>query len=319
MKKVSLISLLTFLVMVMAAFYLPVASLADDATSDNTTTDNETGTVTPVIEEPEPTLISEPEPVPADNITLYTEFPTLEVVATGSFQFNVTMNYKGQIERVFDLKTSAPAGWDVYIQPQYEAGKRISSITIDSSYSGMTKSITAMVSTPVYPPPDPGEYKILLQAVSGNVSGSVELIAKITAKYSLQSVPLHELYNTSALSGKDNIYSIQVTNLGSAQIDNITFDSTHPEGWEIKFAPEKLELLKTSDPKVIDVNIKPPPKTVAGDYMITLRVSGKQASADKMDIRVTVKTPTIWGWVGVIIIIVVVAGLFVIFIRFGRR
>jgi uncharacterized membrane protein len=46
---------------------------------------------------------------------------------------------------------------------------------------------------------------------------------------------------------------------------------------------------------------------------------GKQASADKMVMRVTVETPTIWGWVGVIIIIIVVAGLIGIFMRFGRR
>jgi uncharacterized membrane protein len=315
MKIVSCISFLTCLVIVLSVICLPVVTLADEGTSDNATTTNETTTVTPVPEEPEP----EPIPIQADNITLSTEFPKLEAIATGSFQFNVTMNYKGQIDRVFDLKASAPSGWDVYIQPQYESGKRISSISIDSSYSGMTKSITTVVSTPSYPPPDPGEYKILVQAVSGNVSGSIELVAKITAQYSLQSVPLNQLYNTSVQSGKDNIYSIEVTNLGSAPIENITFDSTHPDGWEIKYTPDKLEALKTGDPKVIDVNIKPPAKTVAGDYMITLRVSGKQASADKMDIRVTVKTSTIWGWVGVIIIIIVVAGLFVVFMRFGRR
>lgn len=280
--------------MVCSALYLPFTALAQDEET-------------------------EPEPVPTDNITLETEFPKLEAVAVGSFQFNVTLNYKGQIERVFDFKTSAPAGWDVYIQPQYETGKRISSITIDSSYSGTSKSITAVVNTPSYPPPDPDEYKILLEVVSGEVSGSIELTAKITAKYTLSAFPLHELYNMSATSGKDNIYSIQVTNSGSAPIENITFDSTHPEGWEITFAPEKLETLDTSNPRAIDVNISPPPKAVAGDYMITLRVSGKQASADKMDIRVTVETPTIWGWVGVIIIIVVVAGLFVVFMRFGRR
>ena len=80
-----------------------------------------------------------------------------------------------------------------------------------------------------------------------------------------------------------------------------------------------MDTLKTSDPQSVDVNIKPPPKTVAGDYMITINVSGKEATADKMDIRVTVKTPTIWGWVGVIVIVIVVAGLFVIFMRFGRR
>jgi uncharacterized membrane protein len=300
MKMVRFISLLTCLVMAISVLCLPIAALAQD-------------------EEPEPTPVAEPEPEPEDSITLSTEFPKLEAIAAGSFQFNVTLNYKGGINRVFDLKTSAPSGWDVYIQPQYESGKRISSISIDSSYSGMSKSITAVVSSPSYPPPDPGEYKVLVEAVSGNVSGSIELAAKITAKYTLSAVPLHELYNTSAQSGKDNIFSIQVTNLGSAQIDNVIFDSTHPEGWEIKYTPDKLDSIKTSDPKVVDVNIKPPPKTVAGDYMITLRVSGKQASADRMDIRVTVKTPTIWGWVGVIIIVIVVAGLFVIFMRFGRR
>jgi uncharacterized membrane protein len=300
MKMVRFISLLTCLVILLSALCLPVAVLGQD-------------------EEPEPTPVAEPEPVPEDSITLSTEFPELEAIATGSFQFNVNMNYKGGIDRIFDLKTSAPSGWDVYIQPQYETGKRISSISIDSSYSGMSKSITAVISTPTYPPPDPGEYKILLQAVSGNVTGSIELVAKITAKYSLSSVPVNQMYNTSALSGKDNIFSIQVSNLGSAPIENITFDSTHPDGWEIKFTPDKLDNLKTSDPKVIDVNIKPAPKTVAGDYMISLHVSGNQASADKMDIRVTVKTPTIWGWVGVILIVIVVAALFAVFMRFGRR
>ncbi len=325
MKRVGFISLLTLLVVVLSAFYLPIVTLADDESSANTTSNNETTvtnnetTTTPPVTSPTPTPTSEPEPEP-DSMTLETEFPKLEAVATGSFQFNVTMNYKGKEERVFDLKASAPSGWDVYIQPQYESGKRISSITIaGSSFSSTSKSITAVISSPTYPPPDPGEYKILVEAVSGDISGSIELVAKIKARYGLSAVPLHDRYNTSAVSGKDNIYSIQVSNSGSDSIDNITFDSTHPEGWEITFTPDKLEELDTDDPTVIDVNITPAPKTVAGDYMIILRVSGKQASAEAMDIRVTVKTPTIWGWVGVIIIIIVIIGLFVVFMRFGRR
>ena len=36
-------------------------------------------------------------------------------------------------------------------------------------------------------------------------------------------------------------------------------------------------------------------------------------------IRVTVLTPTIWGWVGVIIVVLVVIGLMVMFWRLGRR
>jgi uncharacterized repeat protein (TIGR01451 family) len=309
MKTVRYISFLTCLVLALSALWLPISAFTADGSSGST--GNTTTTTTP----PTTTL----ETTPADSITLSTDYPKLEAVAAGSLQFNVNMDYKGGIDRVFDLKTSAPSGWDVYIQPQYETGKKISSITVQSSYSGMSKQITAVITAPSYPVPDPGEYKVLLQATSGNVTGSIELITKITAKYAVSAAPKNQLYNTNALAGKNNIYSIELNNMGTAPITNITFTSIHPDGWEIKFSPDKVESMKTSDQKTVDVNIKPPPKTVAGDYMISLQVSGKEASAEKMDIRVTVQTPTIWGWVGVIIIIIVVAGLFVIIMRFGRR
>jgi uncharacterized membrane protein len=321
MKTVKCISLLTCLVIVLTLLCLPVAGLADDnATSDNVTSDNVTSdNITPTVTPEEVTTEPEPTPVPADNITLTTDYTRLDAVATGSFSFNVNLDYKGQIDRDFDLKATVPSGWDVYMQPQYETGKKISTINIQSSYSGMSKQITLVATPPSYPIPDPGDYKILMQATSGNVTGSIELVARITAKYALYAVPVNQLYNTSVQAGKDNIYSIELSNTGSASMDNIVFSSSHPDGWEVIYTPDKLDTLNASDKKTIDVDIKPPPKTVAGDYMISLTISGKQASADKIDVRVTVRTPTIWGWVGVIIILVVVVGLFFLIMRFGRR
>ena len=304
------ISWLTVLVLAITVLIVPIAALAQN---------------TPQGGQPQSFLADDnvttpaPPPTPADNITLSTDYPTLSAIATGSFSFNVNMNYLGGIQRVFDLKTTVPSGWNATIQPQYETGKTISSISIDSSYSGTTKSVTVAVTAPTYPTPDPGDYKILFQAISGNVTGSIELVARITAKYELQTVPTNQLYNTTALAGRDNIFSIQLTNLGTASIDTIAFTSTHPDGWEIKFTPDKMDSLTAADPKNVDVDIKPPAKTVSGDYMISLTASGKQATADKIDVRVTVQTPSIWGWVGVGVIVVVVAGLFVIFMRFGRR
>jgi uncharacterized membrane protein len=306
MKTVNYISLLTVLVMLLSVFCIPVAAFA----SDNVTTSNITATATP-----EPT----PEPVPADTITITTEYPKIESVASSNFEFNVTLNYKGTINRVFDLKASVPSNWEVYIEPSYETGKKISSISIDSSYSGMTKNIKVVAKAPSYPLPDPGDYKILIQATSGNVTGSLELAARIAAKYAIYVVPVNQLYNTSAQAGKNNIYSIQISNTGTATLDNITLTSTHPDGWEIKYTPDKVEILKASETKNIDINIKPPPKTVAGDYMITLQIAGKQVTAENMQVRVMVKTPTIWGWVSVLIILVVVVGLYFLIMRFGRR
>jgi uncharacterized membrane protein len=264
-------------------------------------------------------LAQDETPTLADNITMSTQYPKIDAIATGTFQFSVDINYKGSKDRIFDLNATVPQGWDVFITPQYDASKRISSISLKSSYSGMSENLLITTTPPSWSLPDPGEYKIKLQAVSDSVEGSIDLIAKVTAKYELKTAPTSQRYDTKAKAGQDNTYSIIVANTGTAPIENITFSTDKPEGWEIAFKPEKIDILEINDPKTVDVNIKPPPKTVSGDYMITLRVSGKQATADKMDIRVTVETPTVWGWVGVIIILIVVIGLIAIFMRFGRR
>jgi len=296
MKMARLISFLIVLVMTLSIFCLPGVALAQAETPTPAET---------------PTL--------ADNITMSTQYPKIDAIATGTFQFSVDINYKGSKDRIFDLNATVPQGWDVFITPQYDASKRISSISLKSSYSGMSENLLITTTPPSWSLPDPGEYKIKLQAVSDSVEGSIDLIAKVTAKYELKTAPTSQRYDTKAKAGQDNTYSIIVANTGTAPIENITFSTDKPEGWEIAFKPEKIDILEINDPKTVDVNIKPPPKTVSGDYMITLRVSGKQATADKMDIRVTVETPTVWGWVGVIIILIVVIGLIAIFMRFGRR
>jgi uncharacterized membrane protein len=320
MKMLKFVSVFILFTVAMMVFFLPGLTLADDEespVSDNTTPASDNVTPTPVLISEEPPPPEEPEP-PPDTIIATTEFPKIEAIATGSFQFNVVLQYRGQTERIFDLNLNLPAGWDGYVSPQYDSIK-ISSIQIEPAYTSTTKNIKVTATPPSWPPVDPGEYIINFKAVSGDVVGEIDLISKITAKYLLNAAPANQTYNTKAKAGRDNIFSIVVTNVGTAPIDGITFSSDKPDGWEITYQPEKIDALQIVDPKTIDVNIKPPPKTVAGDYMITLRVSGKQASATSMDIRVTVETPTIWGWVGVGIIVVVVIGLVVIFMRFGRR
>jgi uncharacterized membrane protein len=315
MKKVRFTTFIILMAVIISLLSVSGLVLAQDG--ETPATDNATQPP------PEPELISEPVEEPEeeeepDTIVLTTEFPKLDAIATGSFDFAVEMEYKGNADRVFDLNTIVPAGWDAYVTPQYDS-KRISSISIDQSYLGTTKTVKVSAQGPIYPVAEPGEYKIVLEAISDDVVGKIDLTAKVTAKYDMMAVPANERYNTDASAGKDNIFTIGVVNTGTAVIDNVTFTASKPDGWEIEFEPEKIDLFEINDPKEIDVNIKPPPKTVAGDYMITLRVSGKQFTADKMDIRVTVKTPAIWGWVGVGIIAVVVIGLIFIFMRFGRR
>jgi uncharacterized membrane protein len=266
-------------------------------------------------------LAQEEEEVPAitEMIVLRPTFPTVEGIAGADFQYEVECLYFGEASsRTFDLSVTAPQGWEVYMTPQYEKDKKISSINLQPAYSTGVK-IIVYATAPFWPLPEPGEYKITLEAVSDTVQTSVELTAKITAKYILQTAPANDLYNTKAKAGEENIYSIVVTSLSTDVIDNIQFSSEKPDGWEVSFRPEKIEVLEAFSKQTVDVVIKPAPKAVAGDYMLSLQASGKQATATEMSVRVTVETPTVWGWVGVAIILIVVIGLIVIFMRFSRR
>ena len=61
-----------------------------------------------------------------------------------------------------------------------------------------------------------------------------------------------------------------------------------------------------------------PERTIAGDYMLTLTANSPESNKSS-DFRVTVSTPTIWGWIGFGIVGLVVLGLAVVFFRLGRR
>jgi len=250
-------------------------------------------------------------------------YPRLEAIAGEDFVFEVEFKYAGADilgeSRSFELVPTAPPGWEVSMTPPYEKEKRISAIDLKPSGVTYTDKTRVVVSAPFWPLPEPGEYKVTLEAVSGELRDSVEFTAVITAMYNLLMLPVGERYDTKATAGKDNYFSIEVGNLGTAPIDKINFSSDKPDGWTIELVPEKIDTMEALNSQTVDVNIKPPAETIAGDYMVSLRASGAQATSERLNIRVTVETPTLWGWIGVVIIAVVIAGLVLIFMRFSRR
>jgi len=276
-----------------------------------------TDSATPPLEATERLSIRvNPEPA----IEIKATYPAVEDIAGASFEFDIDLNYKGELggeASRFELVLTTPQGWSAYITEQYKDNK-IREVMLEPGFAA-GKKLKLTVTSPFWPLPEPGEYKITLEAISSEIQGATELTAVITAKYIMALAPAGELYNTTIKAGKDNYFSIDVANLGTAAIDNIKFSSVKPKGWTIKFSPDKIESLPAIDYQTVDVNIKPPTETIAGDYEITIQVSGEQISREEIKIRVTVETPTIWGWVGVGIIVLVVAGLAYVFMRFSRR
>jgi len=258
----------------------------------------------------------------SEKITLTCQYPVLSSYAGTYFAYKIDLQYTGGTEpRVFDLQAKVPDGFTYSITPSYGETTEIAAIRLDPQ-KAYPDTITVMARPYTWRTPQPGEYPITLGASSGGVKASIELKAIVTAKYDLELKTSTGLLNTKATAGEDNYLTISIINTGSADLEKLEFSSktSSPTGWSITFNPNEIDVLPVGSTREIQVDIKPAKKTIAGDYMVTISAEPQAKSAfGAFDLRVTVLTPTIWGWVGVGIVVLVIAGLAVMFMRLGRR
>lgn len=263
--------------------------------------------------------VNQEEPPPEEKLELVPLYPILRGSASTSLEFEVQLKYEGSKSKTFELAvTGVPPGWSASIKPSYGEGE-IAAMTVEPFKDYVDRVKVGF--SPIWGNlPEPGNYVITLEVWSGDIRETVELTREVIA------VPNYNFYlytatgrlNTEVKAGEDNHLSLLLENSGTAAIANISLWSTKPEGWSVTFNPDKVDSLEAGLIQEVDAVITPPRKTVAGDYSVTIRAQGKEDS-ESMELRVTVLTPTIWGWVGIIIVLVVIAGVAILFRQLGRR
>jgi uncharacterized membrane protein len=149
----------------------------------------------------------------------------------------------------------------------------------------------------------------------------MDLIARVTDKYeaSMTSGLTDGNLNFKVTAGKEYHFPLVLDNSGTADIEDITFTTNKPDNWVITFDPNEIVALKPGITQQVDVIITAPGSTISGDYIVTIKAESKQYTPDSMKLRVTVQTSTLWGGAGVAIVVAVIAGLIVMFMRLGRR
>jgi len=264
-------------------------------------------------------LPGEEEPPPEQPIAFTSKFPTVEGIATDIFEFEVFIKpssdeYLGKYE--FTLTT--PPGWEAGVWGSYPQ-KRVSAIDFTGE---QVHSETIEVKAFAEPGkrPEPGEYRITLEMnwEAGDIKSSIDLTAVVIASYDFAMFTESGRLNAQTKAGEDNHIPILLVNTGTAAIEDIALSATTPEGWSITFDPEKIDSLEPDLEREIDVVIRPPKKTVAGDYRITLKADSERG-IESLELRVTVLTSTLWGWAGIGITAGVIASLVILFRRLGRR
>ena len=255
---------------------------------------------------------AEEKPDEDRGVKLTTSYPEIRGPSDAAFEFSMEVNSKLDNDAVFNLFAQGPKGWEINFKPAYET-KFITSLRLKANQN-------QTIAVEVKPPPmtAAGEYPITVRVSSGDAKGEVQLAVILTGTYALEVGTPNGLLSLDARQGKPANLSFYVKNTGSAANHDIKFMSFKPENWKVAFSPEKLDVIEPGDLKQVEMTITPYEDALVGDYSISVSVEGEKASK-VIELRTTVKASAAWGWVGIGIIVMVIAGLFGIFRWLGRR
>jgi uncharacterized membrane protein len=245
-------------------------------------------------------------------VNLATSYPVLQGPTDAKFEFSVEVENKTDKDSTFNLSAQGPTNWDINFKPAYE-DKLISSLTLKA---GARQSVGVGVKP--YLLAEAGKYPIQVKVSAPEGSAEAELTVILTGTHKLEVGTASGLLSLTAMTGKPANMSFYVKNTGSANQSNVKLISFKPENWKVEFNPEKLDKLAPNELKQIEMVVTPSDQALVGDYSVAVGVEGEKASKN-LEFRVTVKASTVWGWVGIAIIVLVMLGLVILFVRVGRR
>ena len=232
---------------------------------------------------------TEAPPVIPDELQVNAKFPSMTGPADSTFKFEVEFTFKTQnrLGEDFDLTVSGPPGWLTYIaESSYKLDSQISAIHLEPY--AVKQPVIVVAVAPFWLYPEPGDYPIEFRATSPNVDEVVNMTATITARYGVSAETTSGRLNTKTTAGNAATFNVRVINSGTAVLDKVSFASSKPSGiaseqWIVKYEPEKLENLGPGEEQEVEVSITPPSKTIAGDYMVTLKFDGDPALSSAPD------------------------------------
>ena len=246
--------------------------------------------------------------------TYRTEFTSkqanMQGQAKSTYTFSVELKNRTAEKQLYSLRSSAPRGWSVVFKPNY---KQATSVEIEPNG-------TVTFNVDVDPPDNiqAGTYKIPLSAVTSTTSADLELEVVITGTYEMELTTPRGLLSTHVTAGGTRKIELLVKNTGSADLSDIKLSASTPVDWEVSFEPSKIDRIPAGGTEQVMATLKADKKAIAGDYATSINANSPDASA-KAAFRVAVKTPMLWGWVGVIVILAALGSVYYLFRKFGRR
>lgn len=242
---------------------------------------------------------------------LTSEFATLRGKVSDTYSFNLTLRNSSARAATFGLTATGPEGWAVDARPS--ASTQATTATVEP---GSTATVTVTAD-----PPESvtaGTYPVAVQAMGEGRTLTAELTAEVVGSFSMAFTTVDERLNGRGEAGDTSSIGLSVSNDGSAPLDAVRFSAAPPSGWEVTFEPETIDGLQPGEQATVTARVRPGGDAISGDYDLGLTAQAAGTSKN-LAIRFAVETSGWFGFVGIAVIVVALAGLFWVFRRYGRR
>ena len=248
----------------------------------------------------------------AGDVQLTTDVPTKKGTSSTTFTFNLTIDNSTAQDLTFSVSAEGPAGWT--IDATLAAAQAASAIVKAGSTSGVT--VTAN-------PPDgvaAGQYPIKVTATAESGQYTADVGVEITGSYTLvMSTPTQVLSNQGS-AGSVTDQQLTLINNGTAEITNVKVSASGPSAnWKFEFDQDTVASIPAGQQVTVTAKVTPASDAIAGDYNLTFSANGDQSTSATQTIRFTVQTSPIGGLIAAALVVLLAAGLWYVFRRYGRR
>jgi uncharacterized repeat protein (TIGR01451 family) len=245
-------------------------------------------------------------------LTIKSRLPSLMGTPRSSYEYTLSVSNDSGKDLTVALSAQAPANFQTSFTEGYGSNE-ISSIPIEA---GQSKDIKVKVT----PPRDvkAGNYPVLVKVAAEGATADQRVTLQISGQGRLAMTAKDGRLSGEAQAGKAAEYTLQVSNDGTAPLEDVELSGSVPTNWKVEFNPKTIPTVAPNEKKDVQVVVTPSDKTIAGDYVASFRANAKGESSNA-DFRITVTTSTLWGIAGVGIIAVALLVLLGAVARFGRR
>jgi uncharacterized membrane protein len=245
-------------------------------------------------------------------LTVSSKLPSLRGSPKSNFEYTLTIKNDSGRNVTASFAADAPNNFETSFTEAYGT-QELSSIPIEA---GQSKDIKLKVRPPSSV--DAGHFPVTVTVNAEDASAKTELALDVVGEPQLRVAGRDGLLSARAVAAKQSSVPIVVTNAGTAPAENVTLNAAAPTGWKVAFEPATIERLVPGKDAEVQALITPSDKSLAGDYMVSVRANSRGESAASQ-FRITVATSTVWGMAGAGVIGIAMLLMLGAVARFGRR